>query len=107
MLQTYIWQEYLDSIELRKTAVGKNIYVRRKETIKRIFADAKEKHGMCDTHHRGLARVNTWVRPKFAAMNLKKPAVWSWKTPFFFPLCFFLPICPQNSRPRLLRTGVL
>ena len=31
------------------------------------------------THHRSLARVERWVRLKFAAMNLKKLANWSWK----------------------------
>lgn len=87
-LQTHIWQEYLDLVEqLRKTEVGKEIYAKRKETIERVFADAKEKHGMRYTHHRGLARVTAWVRLKFAAMNLKKLAVWSWKTPSFSSLC--------------------
>ena len=51
----------------------------RKETIERVFADAKEKHAMRYTHHRGLARVTNWVRLKYAAMNLKKLAEWSWK----------------------------
>ena len=45
----------------------------------RVFADAKEKHAMRYTHHRGLAAVTRWVRLKFAAMNLKKLANWSWK----------------------------
>ena len=30
------------------------------------------------THHRGLAAVTRWVRLKYAAMNLKKLANWSW-----------------------------
>ena len=47
ILQTHIWQEYLDLVEdLRKTEKGKEIYAKRKETIERVFADAKEKHGM-------------------------------------------------------------
>ncbi|MDY5611734.1 MAG: IS5/IS1182 family transposase, partial [Dysosmobacter sp.] len=43
------------------------------------------------THHRGLARVTSWVRLKFAAMNLKKLAIWSCKAPVFprFFSCFF------------------
>ena len=36
------------------------------------------------THHRGLAAVTRWVRLKYAAMNLKKLANWSWKNSFFF-----------------------
>ena len=86
ILTTHIWQEYLDLVEqLRKTERGKAIYAMRKETIERVFADAKEKHAMRYTHHRGLARVTNWVRLKYAAMNLKKLAVWSWNTPFFSP----------------------
>ena len=84
ILTTHIWQEYLDLVEqLRKTDLGKEIYAMRKETIERVFADAKEKHAMRYTHHRGLARVTNWVRLKYAAMNLKKLAMWSWNTPRF------------------------
>ena len=56
--------------QLRKTEVGKAIYAQRKETIERVFADAKEKRGMRYTQYRGLARVTAWVRLKYAAMNL-------------------------------------
>ena len=54
--------------------------------IERVFADAKEKHAMRYTHHRGLAAVTRWVRLKFAAMNLKKLAQWSWRDSIF--ACF-------------------
>src|SRR5699024_9107845 len=86
-LTTHIWQEFLDLVEqLRKTERGKEIYAKRKETIERVFADAKEKHAMRYTHHRGLTRVSAWVRLKYAAMNLKKLAVWKWShcNYFFF-----------------------
>ena len=59
------------------------LYRQRKESIERVFADAKEKHAMRYTHHRGLAAVTRWVRLKFAAMNLKKLANWSWKNSLF------------------------
>ena len=86
MVTRHIWQEYLDLAEqLRKTDLGKALYERRKETIERVFADAKEKHAMRYTHHRGLAHVTSWVRLKFAAMNLKKMAIWSWNS-FIFVL---------------------
>jgi hypothetical protein len=68
---------------LRRTDRGKKIYAMRKETIERVFADAKEKYAMRYTHHRGLARVTNWVRLKYAAMNLKKLAEWSWNNSFF------------------------
>ena len=83
-MTTHIWQEYLDLVEqLRRTERGKEIYAMRKETIERVFADAKEKHTMRYTHHRGLARVKSWVRLKYVAMNLKKLAEWSWNNSFF------------------------
>ena len=98
LFTTHIWQEYLDIVEgIRKTDLGKRIYAQRKETIERVFADAKEKHAMRYTHHRGLAAVTRWVRLKFAAMNLKKLANWSWKNSFFrliFAYCF--PNCKRT-----------
>ena len=99
MLQRHIWQEYLDVVEaIRKTEFGKEIYAKRKETIERVFADAKEKHAMRYTHHRGLARVTQWVRLKFAAMNLKKLAIWLDKSPFtslFFTFFRSFSTCSQ------------
>ena len=97
MLQTHIWQEYLNLVEqLRKTEVGKEVYAQRKETVERVFADAKEKHAMRYTHHKGLARVSNWVRLKYAAMNLKKMAMWSWNTPVFSLI--FLLFFPKKDR---------
>ena len=83
---------------IRKTEFGKEIYAKRKETIERVFADAKEKHAMRYTHHRGLARVTQWVRLKFAAMNLKKLAIWLDKSPFtslFFTFFRSFSTCSQ------------
>ena len=56
----------------------KELYRLRKEKIERVFADAKEKHGMRYTQYRGLTQVTNWVKLKFAAMNLKKLATWKW-----------------------------
>ena len=56
--------------------VYKELYRLRKEKIERVFADAKEKHGMRYTQYRGLAQVTNWVKLKFTAMNLKKLAIW-------------------------------
>lgn len=84
VFQRHIWQEYLDLVEeLRKTERGKAIYALRKETIERVFADAKEKHAMRYTHQRGLGRVTQWVTLKFAAMNLKKLARYLSDSPLF------------------------
>lgn len=91
VFHTHIWQEYLDLVEqIRKTQRGKDIYAMRKETIERVFGDAKEKHAMRYTHHRGLTSVTRWVRLKFAAMNLKKLAVWSCKNSILYVICVVL-----------------
>ena len=90
LFTTHIWKEYLDIAEaIRKTDLGKQIYEKRKETIERVFADAKEKHAMRYTYHRGLAAVTRWVKLKYAAMNLKKLANWSWKSSIFSYLLLY------------------
>ena len=63
----------------------------RSKTIERVFADAKEKHGMRYTTYKGLNQVSNWVRLKFTAMNLKKLAMWKFKNdnPTGFLLGFF------------------
>jgi len=62
--------------DIRHTPEGKAIYAQRKETIERVFADAKEKHSMRYTHYRGLAKLKMETLLTFAAMNLKKLAIW-------------------------------
>ncbi|NLV86000.1 MAG: hypothetical protein GX025_02085 [Clostridiales bacterium] len=72
ILTRHIWQEHLDLAEqLRKTERGKGVCPRRKETIERLFGDAKKKRTMRYSQHRGLTRVAQWVRLKYVAMNLK------------------------------------
>lgn len=76
----HIWRNYIEQAEdIRHSPWGKETYEKRKETIERVFADAKEKYAMRFTPYRGQANVTNWVRLKFAAMNLKKLAVWKWK----------------------------
>ena len=65
--------------DIRHTPLYRDIYKLRQQKIERVFADAKEKHGMRYTQYRGLAQVTNWVKLKFAAMNLKKLANWKWK----------------------------
>lgn len=75
----HIWSDYLETVEdIRHTPKYQKIYDKRKETIERVFADAKEKHAMRYTPYRGLTQVTNWVRLKFAAMNLKKFAIHRW-----------------------------
>src|SRR5690606_8135708 len=76
----HIWQDYLDEVEhLRHTSINKQIYEKRKETIERVFADMKEKHGMRWTTLRTKRRVQMQAMLVFAAMNLKKLANWCWR----------------------------
>lgn len=76
----HIWKDYEElADDARYTEKYQKLYKQRKEKIERVFADAKEKHGMRYTHYMGLAQVTNWVRLKFATMNLKKLAVWKWK----------------------------
>ena len=82
---------------LRKTERGKDIYAMRKETIERVFADAKEKRAMRYTHPGGLAAVTRWARLKYAAMNLKKMAVWSWDSSFFDSVATFFVHLYENT----------
>ena len=95
----HVWKDYEElADDARYTPEYKDLYAKRKETIERVFADAKEKHGMRYTHYRGLTQLSKWVRLKFAAMNLKKLARWKAKrlsthsfllfAAFMYLLCF-------------------
>lgn len=93
----HIWFDYLETVEdIRHTPKYQKLYERRKETIERVFADAKEKYAMRYTPYRGLTQVTNWVRLKFAAMNLKKFAIHRWNTShlydFFALICSVFPI---------------
>ncbi len=75
VIARHIWQDYIEQVEdNRHTKKGKRLYEKRKETIERVFADAKEKHGMRFTRHNGLAKVKTQVLLTLTVMNLKKLA---------------------------------
>lgn len=78
----HVWEEYLEQAEdIRHTLGMKEVYAKRKETIERIFAGAKELHGMRYAKHRGLQRVKMELLLLFASMNLKKLAVRLWERP--------------------------
>ena len=60
IIQRHLWQSYLDKAEeLRYTTYNKIQYARRKETVERVFADAKEKHGLRWTKLRGGDKKST------------------------------------------------
>jgi transposase len=82
LIERHVWAQYLEEADhLRHTQENKSIYAKRKETIERVFADAKEKHGMRWTTLRGLKKLSMQAMLTFAAMNLKKMANWTWRSP--------------------------
>ena len=90
IVDKHIWTDYLELVEdYRHTPPLRKLYERRKETIERVFADAKEKCAMRFTYLRGLTRNLGWVRLKFAAMNLKKFALHKWHICDCFGFCLF------------------
>ena len=83
ILTRHIWQDYIEEANhLRYKTEVKKIYKKRKETIERVFADAKEKHGMRYTRLRGLQKIEMEVSLIFSCMNLKKLANWIWRDTF-------------------------
>ena len=106
-VQRHLWEAYIDHCEdIRHSDAGKALYPLRSETIERVFADAKEKHAMRYTYYRGLDQVTKWVKLKFAAMNLKKLAMWRGRPSFqrcFLHLIkllrsYFFRFIPKNPR---------
>lgn len=77
LIERHIWENYMEQAEdYRFDLTYKEIYKLRNQTIERIFADAKEKHGMRYTQLRGLQKVKMQITLTFACMNLKKFAKW-------------------------------
>jgi hypothetical protein len=106
----HVWQDYVELAEdIRHTPKYKELYKKRKETIERVFADAKVKYGMRYTLYRGLTQVTNWVKLKFAAMNLKKLAMWKWRdghpSGFLLILLCYFPIAYYQAHPSFNRVG--
>lgn len=79
------------------------LYKRSKETIERVFADAKEKHVMRYTQYRGLVQVPNWEELKFAAMNPQKAGQLAVEGGFFrFHFYPLLGSIHQRLNPRLM-----
>ena len=75
VLVRHAWEEFVERAEdVRHSTDGKAVYSQRKETIERVFATAKEFHGMRYTQYRGKARLRMQVLLTFSAINLKKLA---------------------------------
>ncbi|ADL08354.1 transposase IS4 family protein [Thermosediminibacter oceani DSM 16646] len=108
IITRHIWEHYIEIAEdIRHTQWGKELYKMRGQTIERVFADAKEKHGMRYTNLRGLRKVGHYLTLLFACMNLKKLALWKKRRGTFPPTVpalhsFFLKIFfAFNKKPLL------
>lgn len=72
----HVWEEHREAVDShRLTAAGKAIYQRRKETIERSFADAKQLHGHRYVRMRGLLRAKEQCLLSAACQNMKKMAL--------------------------------
>lgn len=72
----HVWADARErSDRHRLTAWGKVIYKRRKETVERSFADAKQLHGHRYARFRSLIRVRCQCLLAAAAQNIKKIAM--------------------------------
>jgi transposase len=80
VITRHIWAAYLEEANhLRHTPSHEALYTLRSQTIERVFADYKEKHGMRYTQYRGLSKVRDEAWLAFTCMNMKKLANWSWR----------------------------
>ena len=72
----HVWESSRERMDQhRLSRVGKRIYKRRKETVERSFADAKQLHGHRYARMRGLAKVQQQCLLAATAQNIKKIAL--------------------------------
>lgn len=72
----HVWEDYKERVDShRLTQKGKAIYKRRKETVERSFADAKQLHGHRYIRMRGLLRAQEQCLLSAACQNMKKMAL--------------------------------
>ncbi|KFK92266.1 MULTISPECIES: IS1182 family transposase [unclassified Serratia (in: enterobacteria)] len=72
----HVWEASKEEANrLRLTTWGKKIYTRRKETVERSFADAKQHHGHRYARFRGLSKVQMQCLLAATAQNMKKMAL--------------------------------
>jgi transposase len=72
----HIWESDKEQLKAnKKTEAGIALYDRRKETIERSFADAKELHGYRYARFRGIQKVTDQCLLTAACQNIKKIAL--------------------------------
>ena len=71
----HVWAKYMEEAEhMRHSSQIRDTYKKPKETIERVFAEAKERHCLRYTNYRGLVKVKVQVALIFSCLNLKKLA---------------------------------
>jgi transposase len=76
LITRHVWADARERTDAhRLTPWGKRIYKRRKETVERSFADAKQLHGHRYARFRGLLAVSCQCLLAAAAQNIKKIAL--------------------------------
>ena len=76
----HVWANARERVDAhRLTDWGKALYKRRKETVERSFADAKQLFGHRYARFRSLAKVQTQALMAATAQNIKKIAMTLWK----------------------------
>ncbi|AJX46645.1 transposase DDE domain protein [Burkholderia mallei] len=72
----HVWERAKERVDARRlTEWGQRIYARRKQTVERSFADAKQLHGHRYARMRGLRKVAEQCLLAAAAQNIKKIAM--------------------------------
>ena len=95
----HVWEEDKESCrELRLSDAGQKIYKRRKETVERSFADAKQHHGHRYARFRGLAKVQMQCLLAAVAQNIKKMALVAFLSPFYLAKCVLIGLNRQIYR---------
>lgn len=75
IIRRHVKEHFADEVRaFMKTEKGKSLYMRRKETVERAFADMKELYGLRYAHYRGFEGVKAQVLVTGAAYNIKKIA---------------------------------
>lgn len=78
----HVWADARERTDAhRLTDWGKRLYARRKETVERSFADAKQLFGHRYARFRSLAKVQTQALLAASAQNIKKIAMALWTNP--------------------------
>ena len=95
VITRHVWQAARDRVDNhRLEPEGKRIYERRKETVERSFADAKQLHGHRYARMRGLNNVTEQCLLAATAQNMKKIALL---------LSRMSPLLPLEQKPTWLR----